>query len=369
MRTCGLLFALTIGAMSWARADGSMSTPWDRRADEYPRLTGETSDSGRLQRAIDASPSGVVMLPSGRYEIDTPLLVTNLCSLTLHKNAELIAVKPMEFVVKINNQPAFAALERSGRYDFGMFFTGGRIDGRGIASCMSIDGFWHYKLSDATFLNGKQFGLRVQAEKSGCELMANNLYFFCHLPGLAGNTGVYIAGSDCHYTDCVVVDYTVGFNIAKGGSNRLTRCHVWGGRIPARSKGEPREMLKDSICFKVGKEAGANSLHDCYADTGKVGFEMNGWETRMTGCQYFNNKVFGLDDIVIVRQMTGSLFVANCTFVKSAPHIKAYEGCGRVVWRDILYSCWGTEEAPGKVEYNWGKTDLEKKLLEMNLVD
>jgi len=44
---------------------------------------------------------------------------------------------------------------------------------------------------------------------------------------LAGNTAAYLCGGDSHYTDCIVVDYTVGFRNA-GGSNRFTRCHVWG---------------------------------------------------------------------------------------------------------------------------------------------
>ena len=29
--------------------------------------------------------------------------------------------------------------------------------------------------------------------------------------------------SDCHFTDCISVDYTVGFRMGLGGSNRLTQ--------------------------------------------------------------------------------------------------------------------------------------------------
>ena len=33
------------------------------------------------------------------------------------------------------------------------------------------------------------------------------------------------------------------------GSNRLTRCHVWGGPVPPRSEGELPEMLIDSVNY------------------------------------------------------------------------------------------------------------------------
>ena len=146
----------------------------DRSVEDFPRAAGETDDAGRLQRAVDKTAGGVLYVPSGTYEVATTLIVTNHCSLLMHKNAIVMAVKPMEFVLKVNNAPLNRAYSK---FDFGMFVTGGRIDGNGLASCMALDGFWHYTLRDTSFLNGKKFGLRVHGEAGGCELIAENLYF------------------------------------------------------------------------------------------------------------------------------------------------------------------------------------------------
>ena len=305
----------------------------DRSADDFPRLAGEADDSRRLQRAIDATSSGVLFVPAGTYDVAATLLVTNHCSLLMHKNAIIKAVKPMEFVLKVNNAPVNRAY---GNLDFGMFVTGGRIDGNGLASCMALDGFWHYTLRDTSFLNGKKFGLRVHGEAGGCELIAENLYFICKIPGLAGNTGLCVMGSDSHYTDIVVVDYTIGIHMLRGGANRFTRCHVWGGPIPPAKPGEPREMLKDSVNYWIGERAGSNIFRDCYADTGAICFWVNGWECRMDGCYSYNNPSFGLNDVLTIRQDKGSLWCDNCMFNRITPETRLYEGGleAKIVWGD-----------------------------------
>ncbi len=324
-----------IGIFSVASYSAPISGVWDASVADYSRVSGEIDDSGRIQRAIDATPCGVLFLPTGTYEIAQTLLVTNHCSLLMHKNAMLKAVKPMEFVLKVNNAPSWRAHVR---LDFGMFVSGGRINGNGLASCMALDGYWHYTLRDVSFFNGKKYGLRVQGEVGGCELIAQNLYFLCNLKGLAGNTGLCVMGSDGHYTDIVVVDYTTGIHLLSGGSNRLTRCHVWGGCVPAPKRGEMREMLKDSVNFWIGAKCASAILRDCYADTGMVGFLCEGWETRIFGSSYFWNKRFGENEKPIVfKQPGGSMLVSGFCMVKTIPGIKTYEGCGRVDWRDMIY--------------------------------
>lgn len=195
-----------------------------RDLSDFPRRDGETDDSLRIQRAVDATPSGVLFIPGGLFEISKTIALTNRCSLELHKTAVLRAVKPMDYVVYVNPKKA-RALPKDDfrRNDYNLFVVGGEIDGNGIASCLYIEDFEHFTMRDMTFLNGKETGLRVHG---GYELIANNLYFKCVKSGLAGNCALHTTGGDSHYTDCVVVDYTVGFRIHGGGSNRLTRCHV-----------------------------------------------------------------------------------------------------------------------------------------------
>ena len=341
-----LMMMILVPGMAWAGG-------WDRSLDEFPACADEPDDTARLQRAIDATPSGVLYIPRGVYRISSTVSVTNRCSLDMHKSAVLLAVKEMPFVLRVHGsyRRALPAARPEWREDYNLFVTGGKIDGDGLASCMSLDGFAHYTLRDTTFMNGRLYGLRVCGEAGGYELIAFNLYFKCVKRGLAGNAAVYSTGGDSHYTDCVAVDYTIGFRMGRGGSNRLTRCHIWGGPIPPAKEGEPREMLKDSVNFWIDG-AGSTILRDCYADTGKIGYLIDGWDTRLLGCSYFNNKVFKLDGITIVKHPRGRLLVTDGGFVKTTPNVTVYDGCGEVEWFNMMYSGFGPkDECPGALKF------------------
>ena len=333
-----------------------------RDLSDFPRQGGETDDSPRIQRAINATPSGVLFIPGGLFKISDTLMVTNRCSLELHKTAVLRAVKPMDYVLRVDNTKAAKLPKEDFRSDdYNLFIVGGKIDGDGLASCLYIVGFTHFTMRDMTFLNAKETGLRVHG---GYELIANNLYFKCVKSGLAGNCALYTTGGDSHYTDCVVVDYTVGFRLGSGGSNRLTRCHVWGGPLPPVKKGEPCEMLKDSVNFWVDR-ASSVIFRDCYADTGKTGYLIDGWDTRMLGCSYFNNKWFGLDGIVIVKHKSGRLLVTDGGFVKNTPDVMVYEGCGEVSWNNMMYSGFlPSDDCPGAIQFN-GKKSVSFEALKL----
>ena len=85
---------------------------WDHALDEFPALSGEADDTARIQRAIDATPSGVLYVPKGQYRVSSPLVVTNLCSLDMHKSAILRAVCEMPYVLKVNNSIGFRGLPK-----------------------------------------------------------------------------------------------------------------------------------------------------------------------------------------------------------------------------------------------------------------
>ena len=59
---------------------------------DYQRLNSESDDAGRIQRAIDANPKGVVVFPEGTYTISNTIHVTNHCSLKLAKNAKILCI-------------------------------------------------------------------------------------------------------------------------------------------------------------------------------------------------------------------------------------------------------------------------------------
>lgn len=292
---------------------------WDVSVDDFPRRAGEADDAARIQRAIDAAPDGVVYFPRGEYQVGAPIVVTNMCSLEMNKGAVLKATREMDFVLTVDNRKRLAPIRDRALRDYNLFVRGGRIDGDGKAGCLTLYGFMHFTVSDMTFLNGKSYGFRVNG---GCELIANNLYFRCLRRGLAGNVALFADGSDSHFTDCVIVDYTVGVKTS-GHSNRFTRCHVWGGLVPPRAAGGPCEMLDKSVGFWACEHA-ATMFRDCYADTAQTGFLIDAASTQMCGCWYFNNAYFKLDGITVIDHRRGKLWVSDGRFSRDAEHVTFY---------------------------------------------
>ncbi len=318
----------------------SPAGPWDASVGDFPRLAGESGDSARIRRAVEAADrDGVVWFPRGDYEIDEPLVVDNRTSLLLHKSAHLVAVREMPFVLTYYGRQMEAGNgDSSGIADHNLFIRGGDIDGNGLASCAHVMGLRHFTIADATFRNGKSVGLQFgdpaleRAIEGGYEIVANNLYFICDKPGLAGNVGLLTNIGDSHFTDIVVVDYTVGIRDIKW-SNRFTRCHVWGGLVKKAGTDKP-EMLENSIAFDLrGSDA---VLDDCYADTAMTGFLVHD-DTRVFDCSYYNNWRFEMDGPTVFRHERGVLIVTGGRFSKNSPHALLYEAgpdAGSLVWRD-----------------------------------
>ena len=313
--------------------------PWDADVSDFPRRAGETGDSARILRAVEAAgEGGVVWLPRGEYEVDAMLVVSNQCSLQLHKSAHLKAVREMPYVLKYFGRQLENSGHVGGCADHNLFIRGGDIDGMGLASCAHVMGLRHFTLADTTYRNGRKVGLQLgdptlpRAVEGGYEIIANNLYFICNLPGLAGNVGLFTRIGDSHFTDIVVVDYTVGIRDTKW-SNRFTRCHIWGGIVKKSGTDEP-EYLPDSIAFDLhGNDA---VLTDCYADTAMTGFSVNA-DTRIFNCGYFNNWMFRMDNPTVFVHNRGALVVTGGRFSKNSPHATLYsrgEKAGELIWRD-----------------------------------
>ena len=319
---------------------------------DYPRFAGESSDDPRLRRALEACAGGVLYVPAGVYEVAEMITIDNCASLLLHKSAVLKAVREMPYVVKYDAAASYPGLtEKDWRIypagdpdseDWNLFIKGGVFDGAGLASCLCLNSFKHFTLRDASFRNGKLYGIKVEDTGSmwTYELVAQNLYLKCTMSGLAGNAGISSNGGDSHYIDCIIVDYTKGFELLDGGSNRLTRCHVWGGPIKPRKEGELPEMLIDSVNFWI--DSGDAVLTDCYADTGKIGYLVKK-SARLFGCSYYNNYSYGMDDITVIKHLDGDLLVSGGMFRKTCPSATLYEGDkSKLTWNNdnILDGDW-----------------------------
>ena len=325
--------------MTLAAAAGAAVGPWDADVSDFPRLEGEVGDSARIMRAVEkAGKGGVVWFPKGEYAVDAMLVVSNQCSLWLHKSAHLKAVREMPFVLRYFGR----MLDDSDSYsDHNLFIRGGDFDGNGLGSCANVLGVKHFTIADGTFRNGKVVGIQMgdvslpHKIEGGYEIIANNLYCVCKMPGLAGNVGLLTYIGDSHFTDIVVVDYTIGIADRKWGSNRYTRCHVWGG--PVKKVGmQDSEYLPNSIAFDLRSWDAV--LDQCYADTAMIGFNVCG-EARLANCAYYNNWYFKMDCPVVIRHEKGPLTVIGGRFSKDSPHATLYsrgENAGHLIWRDNM---------------------------------
>lgn len=338
---------------------------YDNILSDFPRLEGETNDSPRIQRAIDATENGILCIPKGDYDIEKTVYINNRCSLDMHPAARLIAKSEMEFVLEYSAKGNYHALtlfnDDGSVYDnLGLFIRGGDIDGNGLASCLAITNAHHFTITNTAFHNGKKYGLHVGGNRGGhiYELICNNIYCKCTMKGLSGNVGIFSDRHDAHYNDCIVVDYTIGMQI-RGGANRLTRCHLWGGTVPPKNysveewseiygerkikslggvygkndeeyNNEVPEMLIDSIAFDM--KGGCNVLEGCYADTAEVGYMICG-DMRLVNCDFFNNKLMGLKKSTVIKHVGGRLSVMSCHFRGTAGTEVLYDGTGEnVAW-------------------------------------
>ncbi len=318
---------------------------YDINLKDYPRLDGEEFDDARIMRAVEKCERGVLYFPKGVYEISNMLEITNCCSFLLHKSAVLKAVKEMPYVVKYDAAASYPDLEECDGHlipsedhdaeDWNLYIIGGYIDGAGLASCLCLNSFKHFTMRDVSLRNGLKYGLKIEDEGSmwTYELVAQNIYCKCTMPGLSGNAGISSNGGDSHFIDCIVVDYTKGFELLGGGSNRLTRCHVWGGPIPPRNDGELPEMLIDSVNYYL--DSGDVILTDCYADTGKTGFLILN-TARLIGCSYFNNYTYKMDDVTVIDHRRGDLLISDCLFRKTSPNATLYKVSGEAVNSKVI---------------------------------
>lgn len=339
---------------------------YDNILTDFKKLECDKSDSERIQRAIDATPNGILCIPKGNYDIKTTLTITNRCSLHMHPAARLVASESMDFVLVYNADGNYHNLtlfnDDNSVYDnLGLFIKGGDIDGNGLASCLAITNAHHYTLSDISLHNGKEYGLYIGGKFGGhiYELVCNNVYCKCTMKGLSGNVGIWSDKHDAHFNDCFVIDYTVGMRML-GTANRISRCHLWGGTVPPKNysveewseiygqrklgltdgvygkgiedseyENNVPEMLLNSIAFDM--IGACNILDGCYADTAEIGFYIH-HDTRIINCDFFNNKLMGLKKSTAIKHTGGRLDVMLSLFRGTAGSEVLYEGTGQNVF-------------------------------------
>lgn len=245
----------------------------------YNRVAGETDDAGRIQRAVDDNPNGVVVFPEGVYEIGKTINIKNRCSLKLAKNAKLLCVAEMEYILDWDGGKEMFF------HDYGMFITGGTIDGAALSGGIKLQNIHHLTMRDIWFKDCKT-GLRVgnKDDLRNYELVANNLYFRNEV-GIADSVGVDLYSHGDHYFDSiVVVDYQTGFHI-NSYATFMSKCHSWVSNIVPD--------LDKTIGYDLDESALWVTLSDCYVDTAKIGVRIKGKCCRMSNVFGYQNTIYG----------------------------------------------------------------------------
>lgn len=271
----------------------------------------------------------VIMLSNRKFEVHKQHNIPYGVSLIMQPYTQIKAIAPFtgDYVLKYVGNPNAADLvlyQPNGEVDnhtnIGLF--NGIIDGNGLASCLWAGNLHHYTIRDVSLHNGKIYGLYVGGARA-YELFAYNVYAKTLINGCEGNVGFNVASADCHFIDCLAIDYTIGIRLSSGAT-KLTRCHVWGGIV-----GYPNShpTLDNSINFDI--QADSNVLTDCYADTAKIGFNINGSGNRLIGCDAFNNySRFGLDGVTYYNILKNDTKLIGCRATATAPNTTIITGTG-----------------------------------------
>ena len=276
-----------------------------------------------LLSAVDIAEYGqTINIANGTYEIDSTLQIPYGVSVKMNQYAKIVASESFvgDYVLKYYGDGDFeynTTNPITGGEDelMGLLFSGGIIDAQGKAGCFSMGKGMHITIENMTFLNPKTAGLNVGNEGFCYETIVKNCYARTFVNGCEGNIGFCINAMDNHFVDCITQDVTTAFKDNQG-SNRFTRCHIWGGRL-----GYPNShpMLNNSIGFDLSSH---NTLTDCYADTSAIGIKINGTNNVIIGANCFNNySKYGLDNIVLVDlNGNGTKFIGCDMRTGGTPH-------------------------------------------------
>ena len=190
-------------------------------------MDGVTDASAAIQTLIDNNPNRTIYFPDGKYLLSKPVLTPadpkKSVSLCLSSYAEFIAAENWdsdEAMIRLGaKDPANDIRTCGSNYSF----SGGIINGSGVASGISIDGGRETVVRDVSIKHTK-IGLHIKfganSGSSDCDISGVNI---------VGNRardsiGVLLDGYDNTLTNMRIADVFVGMKINSGG-NSLRNIH------------------------------------------------------------------------------------------------------------------------------------------------
>ena len=222
-----------------------------------------------IQAVIDANPHRTIFIPDGIYELSRPILTPAdpglSVSLKLGEFAVLRAAKGWrggEALVRLGaTHPKNDIATPGSNYSF----TGGIIDGAGVACAISIDGGRETHVRDVSIKNAR-IGIHIRTGanygSSDADIERVNIVG----NGTADSIGVLCEGHDNTFSKMRIANVQIGV-LLKSGGNSLRDIHplfIFAARTP------------DEVRRAVGFDdlAGGNTYDYCYSDQFATAFRL-----------------------------------------------------------------------------------------------
>lgn len=189
---------------------------------DYIQANSGEDVSDKIQDIIENNPNRTLYFPDGEYLISKPIL-------TPADPKRSVALK-LSTYAKIKAAPDWSSDEAMVRLGAEYFandirtcgsnysFTGGIIDGSGIASGISIDGGRETMVRDVS-IKHTQIGLHIKpganSNSSDCDIFGINIIG----NGKPNSIGVLIDGYDNTFTNMRIADVFTGFHIRSAGNS------------------------------------------------------------------------------------------------------------------------------------------------------
>ena len=223
---------------------------------------GKTDVADQIQKLIDENPNRTIYFPDGVYVLGHPILTLKSVDLQLSNYAVLKAAdgwSSEEAMVRLGGEcPANDIRTIGSNYSF----TGGIVDGNGVANGLSIDGGRETKIRDVS-IKHTRIGIHINrganSGSSDSDVMSVNI-----VGNRARNSiGVLLEGYDNTLSNMRIADVYVGIEVRSSG-NSFRNLH------PLYTCGW--DDYGDSTGF--WDRNGNNWYSFCYSDQFAIGFHL-----------------------------------------------------------------------------------------------
>ena len=274
---------------------------------DFPKLSGDVSDSERIQRAFDSVKStyegGSVYFPAGEYRLHTTVTGRNV-SIVCDSRTIFKATQAMDFMFELNYDGELSFPHVSGGYQYRQFsIEKCSIHGDSLAGGIKTSGGHAVHFKNCMFHDNKGVGV---------EIVNGSKYYFhsCTFRGIVENSDVNqlamkIGGSDHNLENVVVANYTKAFE-CNASHVYFHHCHHWLNH---------NNRLDDSVMYELNADKCV--ISDTYIDTIKKGIVINGnFKIMVSGLNGFNNPSFTLSDaqyIAVDSKYNPRIYISGAT--------------------------------------------------------